>query len=137
MAGVHKARTPPMPGFVIVNTYDDGDDEKLGARYNVKKKGKTRRDNENVTRNLHLVYFFLAAFSADFVTKKRANSTQGQKIGTVVLTFAGCFLSLVDGFDDPNGNSLSHVTDGETTKRRVLVVGLNTLVEESVSVAAK
>jgi hypothetical protein len=97
----------------------------------MKERQKTRRDNENVTRNLHLVYFFLEAFSADFVTKKRSNSIQGQKIGTVVLTFAGRLLSLVDAFDDADGNSLSHVTDGETTKRRVLIVGLNTLVEES------
>jgi len=37
MAGVRKARTPPTPGFVIVNTDDDGDDEKLGARYDMKK----------------------------------------------------------------------------------------------------
>ena len=53
-----------------MNTDDDGDDEKLGARYDMKEREKTRRDNENVTRNLHLVYFFLAAFSADFVTKE-------------------------------------------------------------------
>jgi len=71
MAGVHKTRTPPTPGFVIVNTDDDGDDKKQGARYEYQYERKTekrRRDNENVTRNLHLVYFFLAAFSADFVT---------------------------------------------------------------------
>ena len=68
---VQKAGTPPTTGFVIVNTDDDSDDEKLGARYDMKKREQTRRDNGNVTRNLHLVYFFLAAFSADFVTKKR------------------------------------------------------------------
>lgn len=28
--------------------------------------------------------------------------------------------------DDTDGNGLPHVTDGETTKRRILVVGLNT-----------
>jgi hypothetical protein len=95
---------------------------------NMKERQKKRRDNENVTRNLHLVYFFLVAFSADFVTKKRVNSTQEQIIGTVILTFAGSLLSLVNRFNDADGNSLSHVTDGETTKRRVLVVGLNTLV---------
>jgi len=43
MAGVYKARTPPTPGFVIVNTYDDGDDEKPIARYDMKeRKNETR-----------------------------------------------------------------------------------------------
>jgi hypothetical protein len=73
----------------------------------------------------------LAAFSADFVTKKEANSTQEQKIGTVVLTLGRCLISLVDRFDDADGNSLSHVTDSETTKRRILIVRLNTLIKES------
>jgi len=39
---VHKARTPPTPGFVIVNTDDDSDDEKLGARYEKKKKKRDK-----------------------------------------------------------------------------------------------
>ena len=107
------------------------DTTKNWVQDDMKKKRKTRRDNENVTRNLHLVYFFLAAFSADFVTKKRNNSIQHQKVGTVLLTLAACLISLLDRFNDTNGNSLSHVTDGETTKRRVLVVGLNALVEET------
>ena len=38
--GVHKPRTLPTLGFVIVNTDDDGDDEKLGARYDMKGKKK-------------------------------------------------------------------------------------------------
>lgn len=79
----------------------------------------------------------MALFSADFVTKKRYNSTQRQKIETMVLAFAATLLSLLNRFDDADGNSLSHVTDSETTKRRVLVVGFNTLVEESSSIAAK
>jgi len=37
---VHKARTPPTPGFVIVNTDDDGHDEKLSARYDMKEREK-------------------------------------------------------------------------------------------------
>lgn len=59
--GVHRPRTPPMPGFVIENTDDDRDDEKLGARYDMKGK-KKRRDNENVTANLHLVLLLLGGF---------------------------------------------------------------------------
>ena len=55
----------------------------------------------------------------------------------MVLAFAATLLSLLNRFDDADGNSLSHVTDSETTKRRVLVVGFNTLVEESSSIAAK
>jgi len=35
-------------------------------------------------------------------------------------------LRLLDGLDDTNSNGLPHITDGETTKRRILVVGLNT-----------
>jgi len=35
-------------------------------------------------------------------------------------------VGLLNGFDDSNSNGLSHVTDGETTKRGVLVVRFNT-----------
>jgi len=35
-------------------------------------------------------------------------------------------LCLVDGLNDTDGNGLPHITDGETTERRVLIVGLNT-----------
>jgi len=42
-------------------------------------------------------------------------------------TLATRLLSLVDGLDDTDGNGLSHITDGETTERRVLIVGLNAL----------
>jgi hypothetical protein len=31
-------------------------------------------------------------------------------------------LGLLDGLDDTDSNGLPHITDGETTKRRVLVV---------------
>jgi len=54
-----------------------------------------------------------------------------------MLTLATSLLGLVDGFDDTDGNSLSHVTDGETTERRILVVRLNTLVGITASVAAE
>lgn len=39
---------------------------------------------------------------------------------------ATSLLGLVDGLDDTDSNGLPHVTDGETSERRVLVVGLNT-----------
>jgi len=35
-------------------------------------------------------------------------------------------IGLLDGLDDTDGNGLPHVTDGESTKRRILIVGLNT-----------
>ena len=41
------------------------------------------------------------------------------------LTLASSLVSLLNRLDDTNGNGLPHVTDGETTKRGVLVVGLN------------
>ena len=40
-------------------------------------------------------------------------------------TLSGGLVGLVDGLDDTDGNSLPHITDGETTKRGVLVVRLN------------
>ena len=70
------------------------------------------------------VYFFLAAFSAAFVTKSIVRQLDRQDQGKV-LTLAA-LLSLIDGLDDTDGNGLPHITDGETTERRVLVVGLNT-----------
>jgi len=39
--------------------------------------------------------------------------------------FSSSLVGLVDGLDDTNGDSLSHVTDGETTKRWIFVVGLD------------
>ena len=75
------------------------------------------------------IYFFLAAFSADFVTvnNKLENGGSTDDYDTTLATLFG----LVDGFDDADSNGLPHVTDGETTERRVLVVGLNTLVATS------
>jgi len=35
-------------------------------------------------------------------------------------------LGLLDGFDDTDSNGLPHITDGETTERGILVVGLYT-----------
>ncbi len=46
------------------------------------------------------------------------------------LTLASALLGLVDGLDDSDGNGLPHVTDGETTERRVLVVRLNALFRD-------
>ena len=43
-----------------------------------------------------------------------------------LLTLASRLVSLLDGLNDAHGNRLPHVTDGETTKRGVLVVGLHT-----------
>lgn len=43
-----------------------------------------------------------------------------------MLTLSTGLLSLVDGLDDTDSDGLSHVTDSETTERRVLVVGLDT-----------
>ena len=42
------------------------------------------------------------------------------------LTLATTLVGLLDALDDTDGNGLPHVTDGETTEGRVLVVGLNT-----------
>ena len=40
-------------------------------------------------------------------------------------TLATLAVGLLDGLDDTDGDGLPHVTDSETTERRVLVVGLN------------
>jgi hypothetical protein len=42
------------------------------------------------------------------------------------LTLATRLLSLVNRFDDADGDSLPHVTDGETTKWGVFIVRFNT-----------
>ena len=47
-----------------------------------------------------------------------------QNIGN--LTFTTRLIGLINRFDDTDGNGLSHVTDGESTQRWVLVVGLDT-----------
>ena len=46
--------------------------------------------------------------------------------GNGELTLSARLVGLIDGLDDADGNRLPHVTDGETTKRGVLVVGLDT-----------
>ena len=48
-------------------------------------------------------------------------------IGNNIHTLSAGLLRLVDALDDTDGNGLPHVTDGETTERRVLVVRLNAL----------
>jgi hypothetical protein len=47
MAGVHKARESPTPGFVIVNTDDDGD-ERNKVQDSTKMKKKTEKRDEIV-----------------------------------------------------------------------------------------
>jgi hypothetical protein len=37
----------------------------------------------------------------------------------------GGLVNLLDGLDDTDSDGLTHVTDGETTKRRIVSVGLN------------
>jgi len=54
MAGVHKTRTPPTPGFVIVNT-NDGDDKKQGARYEYQYERKTEK-REEIMKMLQGIY---------------------------------------------------------------------------------
>lgn len=57
--------------------------------------------------------------------KKSGSRTTRQELTT--LTLATSLLGLVDGLDDADSDGLPHVTDSETTERRVLVVRLNTL----------
>ncbi len=67
-------------------------------------KKKTRRDAKDSTIILHLVYFFLAAFSADFVTAVRKTVRNMRLSGANSLTLASALLGLVDGLDDSDGN---------------------------------
>lgn len=46
--------------------------------------------------------------------------------GATRHTLSSRLVGLVDGLDDTDSNGLPHVTDGETTKWWVFVVGLNT-----------
>ena len=54
-----------------------------------------------------------------------------------MLTLASSLFGLIDGFDDTYSNGLSHVTDGETTERRIFVIALNTLIYTSLERFAK
>jgi len=71
------------------------------------------------------------AFSADFVTEgKYINISHGERTSDP-HTLASRLVGLLDGLDDTDSHGLPHVTDGETTKRRILVVRLDTLIEKS------
>jgi len=48
-----------------------------------------------------------------------------QRVQVNPHTLSTALVGLLDGLDDTDGNGLPHVTDGETTERRILVVGLN------------
>jgi hypothetical protein len=74
-----------------------------------------------------LAYFFLAAFSAALVTREVKNNEKWKwdRAGHCVGTFATLALGLLHRLDNADGNSLSHVTDGETTKGRIFIVALN------------
>jgi len=108
MARVHKARTP-TPGFLIMNIDDDvtARNTVQNMSTNRKRKRKEEKRDENVTRDLHLVYFFLAAFSADFVTLAAFSVLS---TALMIPTATVCLMSRT----------------AKTTKRWVLVVGLNT-----------
>jgi hypothetical protein len=77
--------------------------------------------DERAERVMYIyIYFFLVAFSADFVTVKIrfSSSITGKQ---TELTLAA-FLGLLHRLNDTNSNGLPHVTDCETTKRWVLRV---------------
>ena len=66
----------------------------------------------------------MLAFSADLVTAQN-NQHMPLSERQSPLTLATRLVSLVNRLDDTDGDRLPHVTDGETTKRRVLVVSFN------------
>ena len=94
----------------------------------IKKQKRWNRERREERAFYFYIYFFLVAFSADLVTEDERSSEVVQDVCMKfsVLTLATRLLSLVDGLDDTDSDGLTHVTDGEATKRRVLVVGLNT-----------
>jgi hypothetical protein len=68
-------------------------------------------------------YFFLAAFSALLVTKSYCEHRINR--ATTARTLSTLSIRLLDRLDDTDSNRLSHVTDGESSKWWVFVVGLN------------
>lgn len=54
-------------------------------------------------------------------------STIRIEVVEVLLTFSNGLVGLVDRLDNSDGNSLPHVTDGETTERSILAVRPNAL----------
>jgi molecular chaperone GrpE (heat shock protein) len=107
------------------------------AEYNDQRRSKQRKTTSRrigeekiiqYSSTSNPLYFFLAAFSADFVTGRR-QIRKGKEMAKRKRkhTLARRLLGLVDGLDDADSDGLPHVTDGEPTERGVLVVGLDTL----------
>jgi hypothetical protein len=65
----------------------------------------------------------LVAFSAALVTGNFVRQQEEQVQGKVPTL--ATLLGLLDRLDDTDGNGLPHITNGETTERRILVVALN------------
>jgi hypothetical protein len=57
--------------------------------------------------------------------RERQHSLLGNGLLSGLSGLSTTSLSLVDGLDDTDGDSLTHVTDGKATKRRVLLEALN------------
>ena len=69
-------------------------------------------------------YFFLAAFSAAFVTVENIKKSNDYKWNEHTLSTLP--VGLLHRLDDTNSNSLPHVTDGKPTKGWVLIVRFHT-----------
>jgi len=85
---------------------------------------KERRKGRDDTMILSS-YFFFAAFSADLVTVGANDQLDILEMITDIITFPR-LLSLINRLDNTDSNRLPHVTDSETTKRRIFIVALDT-----------
>ena len=91
-------------------------------------KGESKTETRPTSRSHACSYFFLEAFSAALVTmvEGSVSMSQGCPMQVTVHTLATGLVGLLHRFDNTDSNRLSHVTDGEATKWRVLSERLNT-----------
>ena len=96
--------------------------KKLAGMYTVR---DVKKQEEKIgTLRLQLLTSSWLPFRRTWSLKKGV-SIQKDRRKTEVFTLSGLF-SLFNGLDDTDSHSLPHVTNGETTKRWVLVVRLDT-----------
>lgn len=72
------------------------------------------------------IYFLAPALTCEVVSKELEREKSFQVTHGCLGNLASGLVSLDNGLDDTDSNGLSHVTDGEASKRRVVSEGLNT-----------
>ncbi len=89
------------------------------------RKGENTRDEqEGQEVQLHLHLLLLGGLLRRLRNCTKIQSAPELNSRSTIFTLATTFLGLLHGLNDANGNSLPHITDGETAERWVLSVRL-------------